>query len=277
MGKRKRPKPSTEGTCIFCGSYQQKLTAEHLFADWISWSFWPQRRPRQHCCGNRQPLTGTERRWRTASLEVKTPQVCDRCNNVTLSGLENERIKPLLEPMMLNLRPTVLTPDQQQAFAAWIVSRMIVFHHMHDPEPHFFTAAQRKQFIETLEPPEAVQVWIGAFVGMTDEGGPIWGEYSVRSTAATRRGGRAEVRADVLVASVCSAAHSGQGSAARRPLGGTSPESRPGICKLVDTSRVGRQDSVRVANVKATVCRSSQRLRVRRVATSHPRRQTATR
>jgi hypothetical protein len=157
----------------------EKLTAEHLFADWISWSFHPKRTPGQHTLWHKQPLTGTHRRWKSASIDFKAPKVCNRCNNETLSRLENEQIKPLLEPMMLHRKPTVLNDDQQRAFAAWIVSRMIVFHHMWDPEPYFYSADERKQFIETLEPPPGVQVWIGGFIGATvTESGPIWGEFS---------------------------------------------------------------------------------------------------
>jgi hypothetical protein len=179
--KRRKPlKPSSEGTCIFYGSPEQKLTAEHLFADWISWSFFPHRKPKQHTLWHRRPLDGSERRWKSASIDFKKPLLCNRCNNEILSRLENETIKPLLEPMMLRVEPTVLTIRQQRDFTSWIVSRMIVFNHMCDPEPHhFYSAAERKRFIETLEPPEGVQAWIGGFIGaIATESGPILGELS---------------------------------------------------------------------------------------------------
>jgi hypothetical protein len=72
--------------CIFCGS-TKKLTAEHLFGDWVSWAFHPSRVPKQYKLFHRN-LEGRERRWVSSSMNQKTRMMCAACNNEWFSDLE---------------------------------------------------------------------------------------------------------------------------------------------------------------------------------------------
>lgn len=164
------------GTCIFCGDHA-KLTAEHLFADWISRSFDSTKPYRLY----HENLAGEYREWESGSLDYKARLLCAPCNNVRFSALE-ERVKRLVEPMMLRGAPTTLTVDDQRALSAWIVKTMIVYNHMWDsadPEHLVYSAAERKTFTDTLSPPWGVLVWIGRFFGNTpEESAPIVGSFA---------------------------------------------------------------------------------------------------
>ena len=168
--------------CIFCGSTQDKLTAEHLFGNWISRAFQPERKQQDRYRLWHQNLTGKRSEWRSASIDQKARLLCPRCNNEWSSELENEVLKPLIEPLMLRGRRTVLRLEDQLALSAWIVKTMIFYNHMWDsanPEHLFYSDEQRYRFRETLEPPDGVIIWLARFLGETPtESAPIIGKLS---------------------------------------------------------------------------------------------------
>jgi hypothetical protein len=153
--------------CIFCQDTEGNLTEEHLLADWISWAFHPHRKPKQYRLWHKN-LAGSERSRRAASINITFPVLCGVCNNEWFSQLENEHVKPLIEPMMLHGTRTVLTVEDQIALSAWIFSRMVIFNHgLDEPANHMHSPNQRSKFRESLEPPDSVKIWLGRFVGRT--------------------------------------------------------------------------------------------------------------
>src|SRR5829696_8542130 len=102
-------------TCIFCGSTRDKLTAEHLFGDWISRAFQAERKQEHRYRLWHQNLAGKRSEWRSASIDHRARLLCPHCNNEWSRKLENEVLKPLIEPMMLRGRRTVLRLEDQLA------------------------------------------------------------------------------------------------------------------------------------------------------------------
>jgi hypothetical protein len=67
-------------------------------------------------------------------------------------------LKPLIEPLMLRGRRTVLRLEDQLALSAWIVKTMIFYNHMWDsanPEHLFYSDEQRYRSAKRLSLPTA--------------------------------------------------------------------------------------------------------------------------
>lgn len=165
--------------CIFCGSMEAKLTLEHLFGDWISWAIYPKRKPRQFRQWHKgRDSDEADRIWWSASMDFGGKLLCDICNNQWFSTLENDHVKPIVEPMILKRNRTVLTVENQIALSAWIVRAMILYNHIHEPPKfHFYSPNVRREFRDTLTPPKGVQIWLARYQGRTpQEQGPIVGK-----------------------------------------------------------------------------------------------------
>ena len=158
------------------------MTSEHLFGDWISRAFQAEGKHEHRHRLWHQNLAGKRSEWRSASIDHKARLLCPRCNNEWSSELENEGVKPLIEPMMLRGRRTVLRLNDQLALSAWITKTMIFYNHMWDsanPENLFYSDEQRYRFRDTLEPPDGEMIWLARFLGKTaTESAPIVGKLS---------------------------------------------------------------------------------------------------
>jgi hypothetical protein len=148
-------------TCWFCGPTEAELTKEELWPKWFSKFlvevFGRKRRYRATRTVQQEVLNT----WRPWNIDVPVGGFCKPCNNERLSTLENDFFKPLLKRMCFSESLTLSVGDQA-TLIAWITRFTMVADIAHlRGDPPFFSSEERKQFIETLLPPEDAWIWIG--------------------------------------------------------------------------------------------------------------------
>jgi hypothetical protein len=123
---------------------------------------------------------------RSRSMDEKPQYLCDRCNNERLGRVERERLKPLVEPMMLYGTPRSLSSDDQRTIAMWAFKTLIVHNHAYSKPPFLYSRTERKRFIATLVPPEKnFRVWL-ARLDVPGRTGQVTGLPLVPNSTATR-------------------------------------------------------------------------------------------
>lgn len=161
---RERRRPG----CIFCGA-KQPLCDEHIFGDWIRNLGYTGEGVREII-----PMGDGSRSLieRGGLFSKKLKIVCGTCNNEWMSRIE-EAAKPLLVQMFN--RPSqlriVLNTNDQLALARWAFKTTVVA--VYVDHVSAFPGAHRKEFHNTLKPPQHTQIWIGSASVPTT---PIYGE-----------------------------------------------------------------------------------------------------
>lgn len=143
-------------TCAFCGPTNADLSREHVWPEWLS-SLFADAGIGDYTVA-RIAHASRARRWKASTLSLKVGGICTTCNNRRLSGLENDRVKPVLSLAAFG-KSIVLSQTDQAALASW-ATRMAMVYEFASPSPFFFTAEDRCVFIETLKAPHAAQIWV---------------------------------------------------------------------------------------------------------------------
>ncbi|MFN7915716.1 MAG: hypothetical protein U0Q55_10290 [Vicinamibacterales bacterium] len=159
--------------CLFCGEDNgTPLTKEHIWSAWMTPSIrqnWPDRLdPRE------PPFTILARKQGRAAFEHVTRRsheinemprcLCQHCNNVVLGRVENEFLKPLVEPMMLGGEHRELSIEDRLVIAAWAFKTLVVHNHARNAPPFLYGLKERRRFIKTLTPPaKNFRVWCARF------------------------------------------------------------------------------------------------------------------
>lgn len=110
--------------CIFCGD--SELTNEHIFPRWLA-DILPEGVVGAVTVERTQQSAQVSdvRTWRARDVaSQKVGVVCRSCNNGWMSAVE-ERVKPILEPMVLG-KPTLLPVSSQLELATWTVMKSFV-------------------------------------------------------------------------------------------------------------------------------------------------------
>ena len=157
--------------CIFCGPTEAKITGEHLWGQWVSRVF-RQRGHRKYSARRHRTTSDPRRkdkdnRWISNDINIFVKDVCRTCNDNTLSELENDVIKPLLEPLSAGI-PHNLSIDDQFSLTAWIMRFAMVYEFADEKEqPKYFTQSEREQFISefTLPLPTHTWAWLAEYRG----------------------------------------------------------------------------------------------------------------
>jgi hypothetical protein len=139
--------------------YRAPLSDEHVFGDWL-------RKLGHTGEGVREilPGDGSEPIIQRGGMFSKTLKiVCTPCNIGWMSRLE-EAAKPLLVRMFdLSYQPQpqiALNASDQLALARWAFKTAVVA--LYVDRISVFPAAHREEFYSTNNPPQHVQIWIGA-------------------------------------------------------------------------------------------------------------------
>lgn len=153
--------------CIFCGPTEAPITREHVWSDWISGVLGPRlaeiatTKPETRATQFRRGELHVDRQYPSDNLQEKVRVICEHCNNVTLSRLEN-MAKPILSPMILGKSGYVSIPDQV-VIAAWITKMAMVWEYTDNYEPKYFTQAERENFRSTFRPAtDNTWIWLAA-------------------------------------------------------------------------------------------------------------------
>jgi hypothetical protein len=145
-------------TCIFCA--RRADSDEDVIPKWI-----PRLLRKQE--GERVPMRtsrfGHKPHEQLAGESIqKVGSVCDQCNNGWMSRLE-EKVKPILKPMMLGNAVT-LTAQQQERITTWMTKCAMMYESMATGEV-FFNGLDRHHFWKTGSPLDSTAVWLGQYTG----------------------------------------------------------------------------------------------------------------
>ncbi len=160
----------TRSTCKFCGG--EGLSDEHIFAKWIGRLLAKDVPPgARYVFRHRSahPEAGVAEHDKTASLPAyRTRSFCTRCNNGWMSRLE-ERVRPILEPLILG-EPRTLSRSDQETLAFWATKTLLGFQSIDHPTTKWARPEDYAALHEAQAPLPYSQVWLGA----TDDGGGGW-------------------------------------------------------------------------------------------------------
>jgi len=143
--------------CAFCPE-TAKLSAEHLWADWMDALF-----PGKKRFTRRDQHGNILNQWVSKSLDWKAKVVCRPCNNGWMSDIENKHAKPAMTDL-IRLEPGIaLTEARAHSLAIFAFKTAVVFDHVTRNRPPFFLRSVRHRFRETLAiPPTTVCMWMAA-------------------------------------------------------------------------------------------------------------------
>jgi hypothetical protein len=154
--------------CIFCGDDRDRLSDEHVVADWISdlFSAYP--------TGIAQ-LVGSDgriRQWDQVPFQQKVKVVCEKCNTGWMASLEREA-KPILTPMLLGQRQEV-RPRTQKLLALWVVKTALVMEHL-QPKARVIPDSEYRSLYLSRSPLPTHLVWLGHQTVPRDRTGDLLG------------------------------------------------------------------------------------------------------
>ena len=146
--------------CHFCGPTEDELTKEELWPKWFSRLL--HERGVKKLKATRVYQGEVLNTWQPSNIDQAADGVCRKCNNVVLSDLENLRFKPLITRSINTKRRLIFDIDDQATLIAWI-TRFVMVSDLKFPGDPFFTAQERKHFIDVFLPPDGdAWIWISA-------------------------------------------------------------------------------------------------------------------
>jgi hypothetical protein len=152
-------------TCPFCG-LAGKLTAEHVFGDWLSRIGLP-REPMPHGAG---PLNRVMRDLGVRPPFLQTVGVCATCNNGWMSQLEKVAQR-VLTPFILG-RPGQIELEDAAAIAAWVqkttLTAMLISSEAQRRDGYGLPTSEYRNLWAVrgaAQPLPASQFWIGRYTG----------------------------------------------------------------------------------------------------------------
>ncbi|MHB8243146.1 MAG: hypothetical protein ACYDHN_14300 [Solirubrobacteraceae bacterium] len=149
--------------CVFCGTTTEKITNEHVFADWISELFG------HEPVGTAEMVEsdGSIKAFPAVPFQQKVRVVCRPCNEGWMSSLE-VAVKDFLGPMLLEGQPTSLSRDEQRALATWTIMTAMMMDHLH-PTELVVPDVQFSEFYAAKAPLAGHLVWVGFRERLDDE------------------------------------------------------------------------------------------------------------
>ena len=148
-------------SCIFCGK-PEKLTGEHVFADWIGgvWNGGNLTRTDRSLAlrGGKPVTTSITQRHEDEKLNV----LCHGCNSVWGSRKQSTA-KRHIAPLILGQWPR-MNEDAKRIIAWWATSFAMVREFMH-PELVVTSQLAREDFRRTYSPPPGWRIWMRPYEG----------------------------------------------------------------------------------------------------------------
>jgi len=175
----------TRKPCLFCGSTENKLTKQHVFAEQMGKYFegiTGKVGIASIRIGNEAPKT-----FLSAPFSDAIGGFCEYCNNRWMNDIENEAIS-VLGGMMSRGTPRILTPANQLALSTFAVMTALVLDHQ-TPKNRTVPGAEYGTFYATQTPGTNHLVWIGKTDPRISEESVDW-EESVNTYLAQSRSGK---------------------------------------------------------------------------------------
>jgi hypothetical protein len=154
--------------CGFCESSTEKITNEHVFAEWIGPLFGAGRPEMVVRHTLKRDDTGTPPRF-SARLDHRVRMACQRCNNGWLSTLESI-VKMITTPMIRGHAMRLLTLSDQAVIARWAVKTATVGEYIAKQEQRYFTQAERSAIMNDTVSSRYIgaHVWLGRYDDKND-------------------------------------------------------------------------------------------------------------
>ena len=150
-----------KGTCEFCGDQDVWINEEHVWPVWLGLAVLEGvNAPRLRI--SKGDVIGAIRKIRP-KLNITAHCACKQaCNGGWMRQLEGD-IAPLMEPMAVDGRLTLLDDSRRALLAAWCVKTAMVHEFLDRDRIKYFTPAERLHAATYREPPEGVRIWLGFF------------------------------------------------------------------------------------------------------------------
>jgi hypothetical protein len=140
--------------CVFCR--RGKSTEEHLVGRWIGELF-PGPHPGSFAALGRK---GIQEKIYPAKLFNQTVYAaCGKCNNGWMSAMENS-VKGFLGPMILEGKPTQLSPKQQHNLASWTLKTALVYDCLQTASRQV-PPKSYPEFYSARQPSHNYLIWVG--------------------------------------------------------------------------------------------------------------------
>jgi hypothetical protein len=157
-------------SCIFCGTTQRPLTREHVIPRWARRSLNIQGP------GTAAARTdGPGRRRRADALQALNitlhDAICAECNSGWLGRQLEQPVRPVLAPMAVSARPTILSPANLTLIATWAVKTVLLLelafrqrHPARRPAGGYPASRAELAWLRArTEPPPRSRVWLGCW------------------------------------------------------------------------------------------------------------------
>jgi hypothetical protein len=141
--------------CIFC-SATSGLSREHLLPGWLKGVF-----PDVDLVTHYRVIGRSEhdrREWDARPFRERVRVVCQRCNNVWMSQLE-DAVKPIMIPMLKHV-PCVIDRRAQELLATWALKTCLVFQASQTGAPPIAPRIHYTHVAREHTPPSQVSIWL---------------------------------------------------------------------------------------------------------------------
>jgi hypothetical protein len=149
--------PTKKRQCAFCPS-TAKLTAEHLWSEWINDLL-----PGRKLFKQRDARGQIVKTWVGKDFNWKAKVVCGRCNNTWMGDIENQHAKTALSDLIIGKSDVPIDSARARSIALFSFKTAAVFDLISSNHAPFFRRDERYAFKDSLDIPTNVKMWMGAF------------------------------------------------------------------------------------------------------------------
>jgi hypothetical protein len=144
--------------CAFCPE-TAKLTAEHLWSDWMNDLF-----PGKKRFTNKNQKGEIVRAWESTKLDWKAKVVCSKCNSTWMSNIENYHAKPSLTDLIAGKLDIPINQSRAHSIALFGFKTAVIFDRIVRNRDGFFERSVRHSFRQSLSIPWNVNMWMAGFL-----------------------------------------------------------------------------------------------------------------
>ena len=157
--------------CIFCGSTQTPLSVEHVIPKWARRAFDIQGPVTVTASEQPEKTRRQVGRPMGALNVILKDALCESCNSGWLGGQLEKQVAPILKPMAVERKPTVLDAGTQGLLALWAIKTVLLFElamrQMYPGEPRIEGYAPSELELALIwrdkVPPPRSKVWLACW------------------------------------------------------------------------------------------------------------------
>lgn len=150
-------------TCVFCGRERQPdedWPPEHVWPQWVGRVLGVSDQSARHTLAEGDSTVREQ--WMAPGLDVTVDSVCGCCNHGWMGRLE-DRVHPLLTPMMLRGTETDVGVETRTLLAVWATKTAMMFEQVHPDDAGVPPEHYGELYRDHTRPPEHTTVWMGRY------------------------------------------------------------------------------------------------------------------